>query len=228
MSNAASTVIAAHGICKTYQSGPQPVTVLRNVSFSVAAGESVAIVGASGSGKSTLLHVLGGLDAASSGEVYWQGRPLSGIHGAQRDQVRNATLGFVYQFHHLIGELTAWENIALPLRVRRETVPTAQQRAADLLAGMGLAARAGHLPSELSGGERQRVAIARALAGNPSCILADEPTGNLDRNNAERVFEMLTSMCKQRNAALVLVTHAPELAARCDRMMTLVDGVLAP
>jgi lipoprotein-releasing system ATP-binding protein len=221
-------VLSARGINKTYQSGPQPVTVLRDVSFDVFAGESVAIVGASGCGKSTLLHVLGGLDDATSGKTLWAGKDIATFPGSERDRVRNATLGFVYQFHHLIGELNATENVGLPLRVRRETEAVAKQRANELLDAMGLAARSHHLPSELSGGERQRVAIARALAGKPQCLLADEPTGNLDRENAERVFGALIDVCKTQNAALVLVTHAPELAQRCDRVFTLIDGVLTP
>jgi lipoprotein-releasing system ATP-binding protein len=225
MSNVA---IACKGLTKTYVSGPQPITVLRDVTFSVAQGESVAIVGASGSGKSTLLHVLGGLDSATAGEVHWGTRALSQLKGDARDRARNETLGFVYQFHHLIGELTAFENVALPLRIRRLAVSAAQERASELLSALGLRERMTHLPSELSGGERQRTAIARALAGNPSCILADEPTGNLDRQNADRVFETLTNTCKQQGAALVLVTHASELAARCDRVLHLVDGVLQP
>jgi lipoprotein-releasing system ATP-binding protein len=229
MSNGSQNVaIACNGLTKTYLSGPQPITVLKNVTFSVAQGESVAIVGASGSGKSTLLHVLGGLDSLSAGEVIWGTRALSAIKGKERDTARNETLGFVYQFHHLIGELTALENVALPLRIRRQSVAAAQARARELLTALGLRERLTHLPSELSGGERQRAAIARALAGNPSCILADEPTGNLDRENADRVFETLTNTCKQQGAALVLVTHAAELAARCDRVLHLVDGVLQP
>ncbi len=226
MSNA-TAVLSCTGLTKTYTSGPQAVTVLRDVSLSVAAGESLAIVGASGSGKSTLLHVLGGLDAPSAGSVQWAGTNIAEMKGATQDRARNASLGFVYQFHHLIGELTALENVALPLRVRRESVSSANARAADLLNTMGLSQRASHLPSELSGGERQRVAIARALAGTPRCILADEPTGNLDRENAERVFGLLLDACKTYQAALVLVTHAPELAMRCNRMLTLVDGLLS-
>jgi lipoprotein-releasing system ATP-binding protein len=227
MSNATQKIaIACNGLTKTYLSGPQPITVLKNVTLSVAQGESVAIVGASGSGKSTLLHVLGGLDSLTAGEVTWGTRALSSIKGNDRDTARNETLGFVYQFHHLIGELTALENVALPLRIRRQSVAAAQARATELLTALGLRERMTHLPSELSGGERQRTAIARALAGNPSCILADEPTGNLDRENTDRVFETLTNTCKQQGAALVLVTHAAELASRCDRVLHLVDGVL--
>jgi lipoprotein-releasing system ATP-binding protein len=223
---ASAVAISCKGLTKTYVSGPQPITVLSNVTLSVQQSESVAIVGASGSGKSTLLHLLGGLDSATAGEVHWGTRALSALKGDARDRARNETLGFVYQFHHLIGELTALENVALPLRIRRLDVPTAQARASELLKGLGLGERMTHLPSELSGGERQRTAIARALAGNASCILADEPTGNLDRHNADRVFETLTNACKQQGAALVLVTHAAELAERCDRVFHLVDGVL--
>ncbi len=226
MSNA-QIVLRAQGLTKTYLTGPQPVTVLREVSLRVHAGESLAIVGASGSGKSTLLHLLGGLDHVSAGEVFWNEQPIAKMAGNAQDTLRNAHLGFVYQFHHLIGELTALENAALPLRVRRMPIPAAQNRALELLTHMGLANRAAHLPSELSGGERQRVAIARALAGNPKCLLADEPTGNLDRENAERVFDTLVQACKTQGAALILVTHAVDLAQRCDRMLRLDDGVLS-
>ena len=224
----ATPVLIAQGLGKRYESGPASTEVLTDVSFSVASGETVAIVGASGSGKSTLLHLLGGLDTPTTGTVALLGQSLASLSDAARSDLRNRGLGFVYQFHHLLAELTAVQNVALALRIRREPVVAAEQKARDLLEIVGLGHRLQHLPSELSGGERQRVAIARALVTEPACVLADEPTGNLDLENGERVFELLLQATRERRSSLVLVTHDRQLAARCDRTLTLVKGVLQP
>ena len=219
-------VLEATGLGKRYESGPASTQVLTDVSFSVAEGESVAIVGASGSGKSTLLHLLGGLDTPTSGSVRLQGLRLAELSDAARGDLRNQALGFVYQFHHLLAELTAVQNVALALRIRRTPVAEADARATELLTTVGLSHRLQHLPSELSGGERQRVAIARALVTEPACVLADEPTGNLDQENGDRVFALLLDTTRSRNASLVLVTHDRALAARCDRVLELTAGQL--
>ena len=219
-------VLHCVGLGKRFESGPATTQVLTDVTFSVAAGESVAIVGASGSGKSTLLHLLGGLDTPSAGSVSLQGQALAGLSDAARGDLRNQALGFVYQFHHLLAELTAVQNVALALRIRRTSVAVANAKAITLLTTMGMDHRLHHLPSELSGGERQRVAIARALVTEPACVLADEPTGNLDRENGDRVFELLLETTRIRNASLVLVTHDRTLAARCDRVLELIAGQL--
>jgi len=219
-------VLEATGLGKRYDSGPASTQVLTDVSFSVAEGESVAIVGASGSGKSTLLHLLGGLDSPTSGSVRLQGLRLAELSDAARGDLRNQALGFVYQFHHLLAELTAVQNVALALRIRRTPVAEADAKATELLTTVGLSHRLQHLPSELSGGERQRVAIARALVTEPACVLADEPTGNLDQENGDRVFALLLDTTRSRNASLVLVTHDRALAARCDRVLELTAGQL--
>jgi len=221
-------VLSADGLGKTYESGPARTEVLADVTFTVAAGESVAIIGASGSGKSTLLHLLGGLDAPSAGTVVLLGQPLAKLSDAARGDLRNQSLGFVYQFHHLLAELTAVQNVALALRIRRTKPAIAEAKATTLLESVGLGHRLHHLPSELSGGERQRVAIARALVTQPACVLADEPTGNLDQENGDRVFAMLCEATKSRNASMVLVTHDRALAARCDRVLHLTQGRLQP
>ena len=223
-----TVVLRADGLGKTYESGPARTEVLADVSFAVTTGESVAIIGASGSGKSTLLHLLGGLDEPSAGSVTLQGLVLAGMSDAARGDLRNRSLGFVYQFHHLLAELTALQNVALALRIRRTKPLLAEAKAKTLLESVGLAHRLNHLPSELSGGERQRVAIARALVTEPACVLADEPTGNLDQENGDRVFELLREITRSRNASLVLVTHDRELAARCDRVLHLSHGRLQP
>lgn len=219
-------VLRAEALSKRYESGIASTQVLTDVSLDVREGETVAILGASGSGKSTLLHLLGGLDAASAGRVFIGRDEIAKLSESERCKLRNEALGFVYQFHHLLGEYTALDNVAVALRIRRMALPEAREHARKILDSVGLSARLHHLPAELSGGERQRVAIARALVTEPRCVLADEPTGNLDTDNADRVFQLLLERVRERGAALVLVTHDRELAARCDRQYVLRAGAL--
>ncbi|WP_075181016.1 lipoprotein-releasing ABC transporter ATP-binding protein LolD [Pantoea sp. 1.19] len=224
MSN--SMLLQCHHLCKSYQEGSVQTDVLHDVTFSLAPGDMMAIVGSSGSGKSTLLHLLGGLDSPTSGEVIFNGQSLNGLSSSAKADLRNRELGFIYQFHHLLPDFSALENVAMPLMIGRQPPGIAQEQAMTLLQAVGLAHRASHRPSELSGGERQRVAIARALVNNPRLVLADEPTGNLDARNADAIFDLLGELNVRQGTAFLVVTHDLHLAKRLKQQREMRDGRL--
>ncbi len=221
-----SSVLNCSQLSRTFSEGDEALHILRDINLDMSAGELVAIMGASGSGKSTLLHLLGGLDDPTSGDVFITGVPVAGLGSAQLGRLRNSKLGFVYQFHHLLPEFTALENVAMPLLVGGSDPVEAGKQAEQILGRVGLSSRLTHKPGELSGGERQRAAVARALVTRPECVLADEPTGNLDRQNAEQVFDLMLELNREHGASLLVVTHDASLAERMDRILYLEDGCL--
>lgn len=226
MNDIGGIVLEARGVRKSFHQGPKEVRVLENINMTLVAGESLAIVGASGAGKSTLLHILGGLDRPDVGEVLIEGASMWGLKATERGKIRNHALGFVYQFHHLLPEFTAMENVAMPLLIRGESTQSARDKAVDILSRVGLSERLTHKPGELSGGERQRAAVARALVGNPRVILGDEPTGNLDERTADHVYGLMMDLNQELKTSLLLVTHAKRLARRMDRQLELRMGCL--
>ncbi|WP_165432143.1 lipoprotein-releasing ABC transporter ATP-binding protein LolD [Atlantibacter hermannii] len=225
MSN--SVLLQCDNLCKRYQEGNVQTDVLHNVSFTIQSGEMMAIVGSSGSGKSTLLHLLGGLDTPTSGDVIFNGQAMSGLSSAAKAELRNRELGFIYQFHHLLPDFTALENVAMPLLIGKKKTDEVQFRALEMLNAVGLGHRSNHRPSELSGGERQRVAIARALVNNPRLVMADEPTGNLDARNADSIFALLGELNQRQGTAFLVVTHDLQLARRMSRQLEMRDGHLS-
>jgi lipoprotein-releasing system ATP-binding protein len=226
MNNSTVFALSAQHLSKTYGEGSSAVRVLQDINLEINPGEKLAIVGSSGSGKSTLLHLLGGLDHATQGEVTLAGRSLSKLNESQLNEMRNRHLGFIYQFHHLLAEFSALDNVAMPLRIRGLSNELSRETAKEMLGKVGLAHRVDHRPAALSGGERQRVAVARALVTQPSCVLADEPTGNLDAETADTVFDLMLDIAKHQGTAFIIVTHDPLRAARCDRVLRLDHGVL--
>ncbi|WP_069471386.1 lipoprotein-releasing ABC transporter ATP-binding protein LolD [Candidatus Marithrix sp. Canyon 246] len=220
------TVLNCSNVSKSFTEGGLAVDVLQNINLNIKPAEQIAIIGSSGSGKSTLLHLLGGLDNPTKGEVWVAGKQINKLNPAKRAILRNQNLGFVYQFHHLLQEFTAIENVAMPLLIKGDSSKEAKEKAVDILTKVGLEKRLEHKPGEMSGGERQRAAVARALVTNPKCLLADEPTGNLDQRTADKVYELMLDLNQTIGTSLILVTHAPDLAQRMDRILRLVDGKL--